>query len=173
MAGRASLCSMVHLEREIYGYLWRRSCLYRILCFFSWKVSLNGWHTLLPSQPFFLWSFSTHCTCIANLIGSFSIFCFFLFFKSLNTSNIRFSKFNNLQFLIQKKKKKKPSFFILISYLILVVQELKSNSLVHRWRCGVYFLWVTKVMQQFKGIKIRTASLLYDICSFFLQILNH
>ena len=59
----------------------------------------------------------------------------------------------------------------MISYLILVVQELKSNSLVHRWRCGVYFLWVTKVMQQFKGIKIRTASLLYDICSFFLQIL--
>ena len=41
----------------------------------------------------------------------------------------------------------------MISYLILVEQELKSNSVVHRWRCGVYFLWVTKVMQQSKGPK--------------------
>ena len=70
---------------------------------FLFLKSLFEWVTLLPSQPFFLWSFPTHCTCIANLIGSFSIFCFFLFFKSLNTSNIRFSKFNNLKFLIQKK----------------------------------------------------------------------
>ena len=77
---------------------------------FLFLKSLFEWVTLLPSQPFFLWSFSTHGTCIANLIGSFSIFCFFLFFKSLNTSNIRFSKFNNLQFLIPKKKKKNPTF---------------------------------------------------------------
>lgn len=44
-------------------------------------------------------------TCIANLIASFSFFSFFLFYKSLYTSRIRFSKFNKLQLLTKKKKK--------------------------------------------------------------------
>ena len=37
---------------------------------------------------------------------------------------------------------------------------------------SMYFLRVTEVMQQFKGIRISKVSLPYNICSFFLQILN-